>query len=196
MRASNGEWKPDDPKTSVVLFGPSGAGGGVKARLRLQQLMDESTRAFVCKQIILGALSGTFEAEGMLVKITSFVVEASKLTKVRFDVVDDAGDTLFEGGPVPIGKFVKDYESPAGPAVVPEANFDFAPYPKLLASMRAAAVVPRDSSILLRDQALAFLTGIDGGVGVDSSSLMSAAVAAEAAASTIFRQSIPLASQA
>ena len=177
------EWNARSPAASLVLFSAGGAGDTPKARLDLGAIMSEESRARVCKQIIFGALAGTFQAEGVHAKITGLAVAAGKLAQVQYDVVDSDGDSLFSADPMPIGQFFKDFHGTPGSASGQVQMFDFQPYPQLLGVMRAAGAIPEVSTTLPTDQARTFLEGIQGGGGANSGDDLSAiAAAAEAAA--------------
>ena len=103
------EWKTRSPWTSPVLFSPAGD-NDVKARLPLNQLMDVAVRGTLCKQIILGARSGTFISDGLRAKVKELVVKGGKLTKVKYDTVDEDDSILFEPSPKAIGTFFREFK--------------------------------------------------------------------------------------
>ena len=72
------KWKKTSPMDSIVEFSDDGTAAAPKARLALKVLLDETTRAKACTNIILGALGGTFKSkEGLVVKLQSLQHDAN-----------------------------------------------------------------------------------------------------------------------
>ena len=180
------EWKASKPLDSLVLFSPAGEGSEPKARLKLQTLLNESTRGTVCKLIILGAREGVFvSADGVRIRVKELAVAGGRLARVKYALLDADGTELYEAEPMTMAKFSAEFSRPLGSAQQgSEAEFDFAPYPALTRAMRAAGALPASGTKLPADEAAAFLTGLQARDEVDKADLSKVAAAAEAAASS------------
>ena len=164
LQSAGVEFNKASPMESVVLFRP-GATGATAARHTLKVLLDPATRANVCHSIILGFLGGTFEADGLSVRVTKVKASKGTIESVMFSPLDGSGNALGVSDDTPIEEFIGDFKPTSMTGAKAPGNpvgFDFATYPLMLNVLRTSQVLDPEISELPFQDALRYLAAFNG----------------------------------
>ena len=178
-------WKKQTPLESLVLFADGADPTTPRARLALKVLLDATTRATACSTIILGALGGTFVSkEGLRIRMKALNRGRNKgAFSAEYALLDHEDEELLDEEPMDMSEFSAAFGAPVSArAETVTEEFDFGPYPSLLAMIRTVGLLGQDEARTTVKTAVEFLTGLQGRDEVDPSELATVAAAAETAA--------------